>query len=66
MLTVPVARSPACTLAKSPDPTRASLAPCIAEWSERVAEDVNEVALEAIPLSAPVSSEEVNNNYIFQ
>ena len=51
-------RPTACRRKESPDPPRAWPGTTTAEWSDLAADDGDEVALEAMPLSVTASSEE--------
>ena len=58
MLADTLCRPTACRRKESPDPPRAWPGTTTAEWSDLAADDGDEVALEAMPLSVTASSEE--------
>ena len=62
-LTDPVCRPTACRRKESPDPPRISLGTVMAEWSDLAADEGDEVALEAMPLSVTASSEKSTNEH---
>ena len=64
VLTDPASRPTACRRKASPDPPRASPGMAMAEGSDLAADDGDEVALDAMPLSVTGSSEQKNQKQI--